>query len=371
MYFNQPDGGGFDNLWNSVIFDPDWFGDADNEHHTVTEGRWAWSLKVADEQWDNQVHNSFGMMRAPWNQNKFPYVQRYRTMAGVTVNAIHEGWPTCEYHHYVLAAHTVWTDFASHIASEPHGTVHGILGGTFGNEAAYDSLLDLGIDAEDVFNLKAHSFRSPKSLWRMGLATCPEFCDPDLVAQEDCKCTCGEDILEKLEDEGLRNTYARAALTSNGKFGGDGQYSVEQVKQAVKIVCEAGTLVGDELESASPADPLFWPIHPTVDRLFFWKMLKGGFENTYWPEDGNYMGAVYGGLNANQQCHGHQPDDLLPFTLNMDDGDSTPKRAYTNRDMLTIGDPSSPSFILPYVYDGYSWDHCLEEGYDFDVINTL
>jgi len=362
-------GGDFDYLWNSIMFHPDWFGNAENDNHTVIEGRWAWALKIADEQWDNQVHNSYGMMRAPWNQNKFPYVQRYRSLAGVPVWNVHEGWPTCEYHHHVLSAHDSWIAFAQHIASEPHGTVHGILGGTFNNEAAYDKLEEIGINPDEVYALRSHSFRSPKSLWRMGLAQCPEYC-PMETPQDECKCTCGPDIMEKLDDPDTRTTYIKAALTSNGKFGdGEHPYTVEQVKMSIKTVCEAGTLIGDQLESASPADPLFWPMHPTVERLLFWKFLKGGFDNYDWPEDKNYVGAVYGNVKG-ALCHGHYPHDILPFPVNMDDGDEIPER-YTNLQMLKISDPSSADFILPYVYDDYTWPHCISEGYDFDRITGV
>ena len=48
------------------------------------------------------------------------------------------------------------------------------------------------------------------------------------------------------------------------------------IGQGIEIVCNAGILVGDEEQSSSPADPLFWPIHPTIERLYQWKMLNGG-----------------------------------------------------------------------------------------------
>ena len=43
--------------------------------------------------------------------------------------------------------------------------------------------------------------------------------------------------------------------------------------------------VGDQIESASPADASFWVIHPNLERLFHAKMLSGAFETTEWPSD--------------------------------------------------------------------------------------
>ena len=42
---------------------------------------------------------------------------------------------------------------------------------------------------------------------------------------------------------------------------------------------------GDHIESASPADPSFWVIHPTLERLLHAKLLSGGFEEERWASD--------------------------------------------------------------------------------------
>ena len=34
--------------------------------------------------------------------------------------------------------------------------------------------------------------------------------------------------------------------------------------------------IGDLMESASPSDPIFWPTHPTLDRMWQWRMLGPG-----------------------------------------------------------------------------------------------
>ncbi|CAM9196451.1 unnamed protein product, partial [Heterosigma akashiwo] len=113
--------GDWNKLWESPVFDPEWFGDCHNEHQTVTEGRWAWALKIPEDQWDNQVRNSYGQLRSPWNNNPFPYVQRFHEISGVPVFELNDGFPTCKHHYYVNVAHDRWMDYVQKVSSEPHG----------------------------------------------------------------------------------------------------------------------------------------------------------------------------------------------------------------------------------------------------------
>ena len=39
---------------------------------------------------------------------------------------------------------------------------------------------------------------------------------------------------------------------------------------------------GEQIESASPIDPSFWPIHPTMDRLLQYKRMAMDFTWTTW-----------------------------------------------------------------------------------------
>jgi hypothetical protein len=54
----------------------------------------------------------------------------------------------------------------------------------------------------------------------------------------------------------------------------------------IKLMCEAGTMEGDQLEAGSPFDISFWPIHPTIERLWHFKKLKGFFSDESWPTSG-------------------------------------------------------------------------------------
>jgi hypothetical protein len=51
------------------------------------------------------------------------------------------------------------------------------------------------------------------------------------------------------------------------------------------VYVATGGLSGDHIESASPADPSFWVIHPTLERLLHAKLLSGGFADESWAAD--------------------------------------------------------------------------------------
>jgi hypothetical protein len=40
-----------------------------------------------------------------------------------------------------------------------------------------------------------------------------------------------------------------------------------------------------EMFLASPTDPSFWPIHPTLERLLHAKYMIGGFKNDTWADE--------------------------------------------------------------------------------------
>jgi len=216
-------------------------------------------------------------------------------------------------------------------------------------------------NAKDVTNIRGRTPHIPKDMWRKGLVECPDFCDPETTPLDECRCACPASQLERSEwDRDLFELYVGSALNARML----GQYSEEDLRKGIEIVCNAGILVGDEEQSSSPADPLFWPIHPTIERLYQWKMLNGGFEDDTWPETGNYNSPIYVGTMA--MCTGHNPNDLLPWKLRL--GREQQARSYTNAELRNLIDPSSPEYQLPYVYDHFQWKHCAEEGYDFDQI---
>jgi len=347
----------FDMLWEiSPIFRPDWFGDAHNDEQTVIEGRWAYKLKIPDDQWDNQRHNSYGMMRSPWNNNPSPWVQRFNEFAGMSVFRYNQGWPMCR-DHFDLSVN--YPDFSSYIAKMPgwpHGTVHGVLGGTVNFDHSLEKLAGI-LKTKDMDQIRLRSPHIPKELWRRGLTECPEYCGPE-TPLDDCKCTCPQEKIDALDtDEDLFLFYMSSALNSRMLD----YYDKETLINGIKVICNSGFIMGDQEESASPADPIFWPVHPTVERLYQWTLLNGGFDDMSWPEEeGNYNQPIY--LGSNQKCSGHNPQDRLPWAVILD-GSTVPSN-YLNIEMMSLLDITG-DYQLPYVYDNFDWDHCIEQGYSF------
>eukprot|EP00640_Fibrocapsa_japonica_P000798 CAMPEP_0113952758 /NCGR_PEP_ID=MMETSP1339-20121228/90594_1 /TAXON_ID=94617 /ORGANISM="Fibrocapsa japonica" /LENGTH=755 /DNA_ID=CAMNT_0000961419 /DNA_START=61 /DNA_END=2326 /DNA_ORIENTATION=+ /assembly_acc=CAM_ASM_000762 len=326
----QIDGVKYDDYMNSVIFSDDWFGTYDKETHTLDQGRWAGLLKVETDMWDSPVHNSYGMNRSPWNNNNSPLMQRFSTLSGAPFED-YQTWPTCSSHLDAVKMPYTMKDFYYEITQAPHVGAHGVLGGTTGADEIYD-YLEQFFDPEVVVQLRAKAVTSAKDLWRFGLHnSCPEKCEMD-TPPEDCVCTCGspEELSAKLADEGLVN--AAWDLATNKEI--TREYTLEDKKLFLTQICKGGLITGDQMEDASPLDPLFWPIHSTLERFTHWRMLHMGFLDETWPEkseDAYWGGVPYGN---DQYCYMHMRDDILPWNLKMD-GEADAHQ-YTNWEMYKM-----------------------------------
>jgi hypothetical protein len=139
---------------------------------------------------------------------------------------------------------------------------------------------------------------------------------------------------------------------------------------------------GDHLESASPADPSFWPIHPTLERLFQARMMAGGLDTEEWPSDpvNDYVcnkvtcydtayaetddiRAPFGSWD--NCCYGHYGDDQL---LDAPNGNRFAGTGMTNTQALFETNPTKSEYAREYIYDNFKWDHCLDVGLDFDEL---
>lgn len=118
-------------------------------------------------------------------------------------------------------------------------------------------------------------------------------------------------------------------------------------------MCNANLLLGDHIEAASPYDPSFWPIHPTIERLWQYKKLKGLFTDETWPTSG---------LSTYQDtCTGHASDSTIPL-----EGLFEPETYMTNQELYTKMDPTTDA--MPYVFADFEWAHCKDAGIDFDDV---
>jgi hypothetical protein len=120
---------------------------------------------------------------------------------------------------------------------------------------------------------------------------------------------------------------------------------------------------GDHIESASPADPSFWVIHPTLERLLHAKLMTGGFADENWRTDSS-QGFVCAGDN----CYGHYEDSQL---LDAISGDPTKFYGPTNGELVKGTDPRLESYSMSYIYDSFEWAHCTGQHSIKDLMVTM
>ncbi|KAH8043456.1 phosphatase [Aureococcus anophagefferens] len=77
----------------------DWFGNASgSKYHTIETGRWAWQKVAVVDHEDPAIHNAYGLLRAPWNTNKSPFLTRAHSMCAHETFSLTD-WPSCEEHY--------------------------------------------------------------------------------------------------------------------------------------------------------------------------------------------------------------------------------------------------------------------------------
>ena len=352
MHAVEQAGGDITEWRNSIVWSDEWFGPASprRDDHVIDTGRFAYQPITTGARNITMNTNSYGMMRAPWNNNRAQYVTRSNTSYGFSITDM----PGCASHHNVLQYNN-FSDFGFHIMYNPHGTTHLAIGGVW-NADWHKKLLLADYDMVQAPSWTLLGFAKQKNMFRAGYSSCPSACSMD-TPEADCKCQC-TGVVEKISDdkylqilEKIMQGFLPYLNDREGNYIGDVIY---------KLLCnfydDTFPVMGDSLESASPADVSFWPTHPTVDRLFQWRRLNGmGLD---WPD--NSAWSVEGTRTA--YCHGHNVDDVLPFT-GLFDSDSGP---YTNRELLALADPKYDK--APYIYDNFEWPHCLDEGYSVDLM---
>merc|ERR1719446_155534 len=175
-------------------------------------------------------------------------------------------------------------------------------------------------------SIQKASFYTLKSAWRVKVVECPSYCSAD-TAQEDCTCHCPN--IDKISDN--KKVFQELLLGLNlATIINIEDFSHEAIVKIMHMLCNTGTIPGDQLEAASPVDPTFWPIHPTIDRLFQWKKLQSDFGSEAWESP---LGANMTKYCQIGGCEGH------------------------------------------HVYDNFQWQHCDEigvplrlKGYDDDTV---
>merc|ERR1712070_72877 len=196
---------------------------------------------------------------------------------------------------------------------------------------------------------KLHFFWT-KNMWRNYILEFPEYCSSD-VPQHHCRGSCA-DIESAVSTNGAHayiDTFGDSSV-----INALNDLSSEELTVVLKALCESSLSIGDQMESASPVDVSFWPIHPNLERVWMIKKLSGTFKSEDWPMNDTSLASLDG-----SDCYGHGPNDVLPY------GDiySFSNANLTNEQLYALLDPTRDN--LPYIYDDFGLDHCSYYHLDF------
>jgi len=344
---------------SSGVFAPSWFGDAAplNTLRTVTAGRWAFVPTMADARGFSRWTNSYGLLRAPWNNDPTPFSTRSDKVYGYRNNLKPSG---CAEYARALAQ-TSWVGLARQLNSAAHGHIHELIGGSWDHDYSKNMTHDSRLHPA-VFTF-AHQIQAlSKLLWRAGVVECPAACDLSADASQACACTCGTATSASpyatLRDAGVLaaaqffDADEKLIASFVGEDGTSTEYRLPNYSAAeseeiyaalLAILCVPGH-IGDMYQATSTNDVLFWVLHPTLDRLWHYKRLVANSSSfdAAWPHDA-------------AACYGHNPSDKQPFKWLF--GDPEPLE---NVELVRRFDPKSAA--LAYAYDRFEWTHCRAAG---------
>ncbi|KAJ8605154.1 hypothetical protein CTAYLR_000502 [Chrysophaeum taylorii] len=343
---------------SSPIFADDWFGAASpqNDLHVVTKGRWSFVRSMTQAATFSDVHNSYGVLRAPWNNDPTPFMTRHDKIYGYENNMKPSG---CK-EYAVAIKKTKWMSMSRQLNSAAHGHIHETMGGSWNHFYADDN----NNRVDPAVLTFAHEIQAlSKELWRAGYIECPDACSMDTPWQE-CQCQCtaeslrGKAAYEILDDAGVlsavqyydheghliekwRNDNGTVYYTLPG-YSDDQSHRIYD--QLLRVLCTPGH-IGDMYQATSTNDMTFWVLHPTVDRLWHFKRLGdlSDYDETWEPY---------------HTCYNHNPTDFQPFK-SLFDNDNT---FYTNAQLYNLLSPSDA--VLPYTYDHFKWPHCSLVGHE-------
>lgn len=324
----------------------------------IMNGRW--KLLKAEKNIDyEELSGGYGYMRAPWNMNPSPYISRFTADYGIGIYL-----PTCESHYNILQYDNMM-DFFVDMEDAPHATTHSLTGGIYGCDLL-EPLLDQGLITDELAmkNICSKWVFYMKEFYRSNYLTPSTDCEVDESSLQTSSCSyiCNEDTTQVLAED--LKTKLAAHIPSD--------LDEEDMGVWTDFICSGDgskIFAGDHLESASPADPSFWVIHPTLERLLQAKLMAGGFSDESWASDSqdDYVCAkascYENGVKEYHEncCYGHYESDQL---LDAVTGSKDDKMGPTNGYMLESADPRSSTYKLEYIYDGFGYDHC-DDDYDF------
>ncbi len=393
------------------FFSDDYFGSVDEDNH-IADSRWAHApMPRAPD--TISTRNSFGYIRSYWNNNPDTEISRHLFDACGS-EPVHKLIPYCMSHYSVLDSNSMKT-FQQISPSDGHGPMHVQVGGMWGGcsdayanfTTTWSYLLDVNMTDDEISDIgypsgwkwgnvlpRRYMFETAvmgehyhfyRALWRShmcsgdstpALLVCPESCDAEI--QEFDECTCRVDALVQ-GNTTWQNIYSCVLNTENQEYF-NAAFPAQFLEELILLISTSSVLEGEMLESAAPADPIFWFIHSTIERLLSAKRLPGvtnmsGVEFLKWDvADGSnetFYEYSYYSFGAGEkafypdgyQCYGHLgSDNVLPSKLPFTDtfiagADRDGDGIVSNLEFYLSLNPIDPD-LNDYVFADFLWDHC-------------
>jgi hypothetical protein len=357
-HINTEHNGDFRYWKNIYMFSDEYFGATDANTAQISSGDFHMISMEADPKYSTVV-NSYGLMRAPWNNLGNPKVTRYFGGGGASTTEVvgdivtaSTGMSSCSNLYDFITKSTDMYTFTSNAEGLVHGPIHLLTGGVAGTPELINlAKNELGVDAlypefSDVWTEVVQFFIIvSRAIYRNDLLVVPEIgsCEVGVTSEEDCACTCdATEVIKTLRDTTL-TTYLYTSY-----------FTDKQLQTLVNYYCTGGIVLGDHASASAASDPSFFSIHGTLERYLQLLRLTEKFTDETWPprEECLFSTSVHA---FSDTCSGHYKDDMLLF--GKVDG-----QTFTNIEYYNYLDPKKGE--LSYIYDHFEFDHCTELGYD-------
>ncbi|KAJ1447541.1 hypothetical protein M885DRAFT_575794 [Pelagophyceae sp. CCMP2097] len=339
----------------------------------------------------NPGMNAYGYMRSPWNMNRAAFVQRYGSFCGVERPL--QDWPSCSTHHAAVFDNSSKAEYLRSAGGAAHGGVHMMLGGVGGCADSVE-IARLRLTVEEAWQgpflrrlsdgarTAARDFvdrfivdikDSLQALWRFHLIEFPSSCSAS-EPEVDCHALCPHvpaDAFDFVAIEWWRlNVFENGdvvaflenlvGLPPNAWVAAYPKSAYPKYAACARVLCLTPWSFGEHAGAESPLDASFWPVHPTLDRLYQYKTLVRDFPaaGAWAPE-----AAMLCKYAANSKCVGHRAGDLTAFRSAVLEGGQRgaafESAFLSNSAMLDAVSPKH--YKMRYVYDAFRWPHCSKD----------
>ena len=375
----------------SVVFSHDWFGAATPPNPSRQISGTYFNETPVPVSCEFEVHNAYCRVTDQRNEDPSPFATRAHELCGLRTDV---RLPGCAELAECLQVKSL-VDLHSCAEDVLHGNMHTVIGGF------WDCPYDLGQLSDEhpewkelLLSVGTRSINIWQATYGSKHLKCPSTCDSGADTWQTCHCHCPAFDLVSAQDGGATVDWIKGFFNEtkilffedwhagsrfecesgfnspyvykkyfdiqhkdDGKCdyslrGFDNDENKEFLHFLAGYACSPGK-VGSMSTGGSSNDPIFWPIHPSFDRLWSFMRLSpeyAGFDNG-WPGD---------------RCAGRSYEDLMPFRALQDDeaamdgagNASDPDHFYSNRELFKMFSPESSR--LQYIYDDFDFSHCSD-----------